>query len=115
MEGEDSPQNVIPINGVDGDDKFHIAEKPVGLLAKLIGVTPVGATVLDPFMGSGTTGVACIQTGRRFIGMEIDPAYHAIAERRIAVEKERFPLFDRPAPTAQPDLFDANANPEDAP
>jgi len=42
-----------------------------------------GMTILDPFMGSGTTGVACVQTGRDFIGIEIDPGYFAIAERRI--------------------------------
>jgi len=42
-----------------------------------------GDTVLDPFMGSGTTGVACVQTGRNFIGIEIDPTYYAIAEKRI--------------------------------
>jgi len=42
-----------------------------------------GARVLDPFMGSGTTGVACVQTGRDFIGIEIDPGYFAMAERRI--------------------------------
>lgn len=41
-------------------------------------------TVIDPFMGSGTTGVACVQTGRNFIGIEIDPTYFAIAEKRIA-------------------------------
>ena len=40
-------------------------------------------TIFDPFMGSGTTGVACVQTGRNFIGIEIDPDYFAIAERRI--------------------------------
>ena len=43
-----------------------------------------GDTILDPFMGSGTTGVACVQTGRRFIGIEIDPIAFAIAKRRIA-------------------------------
>lgn len=42
-----------------------------------------GATVLDPFSGSGTTGVSCVKTGRNFIGCEIDPAYHAIATRRL--------------------------------
>jgi DNA modification methylase len=42
--------------------------------------------ILDPFMGSGTTGVACIRTGRRFIGIEIDPTYFDIARRRL--EKE---------------------------
>jgi site-specific DNA-methyltransferase (adenine-specific) len=41
------------------------------------------ATILDPFMGSGTTGVACVKTGRNFIGIEIDPTYFAIAEKRI--------------------------------
>ena len=41
-------------------------------------------TILDPFMGSGTTGVACVQTGRNFIGCEIDPGYFEIAKRRIA-------------------------------
>ena len=43
-----------------------------------------GATILDPFMGSGTTGVACVKLGRNFIGMEINPDYFAIAKRRIA-------------------------------
>jgi site-specific DNA-methyltransferase (adenine-specific) len=40
-------------------------------------------TILDPFMGSGTTGVACVQTGRNFIGIEIDPTYYDIATKRI--------------------------------
>jgi len=43
----------------------------------------VGDTVLDCFMGSGTTGVACVQTGRNFIGIEIDPGYYEIAKARI--------------------------------
>ena len=43
-------------------------------------------TLLDPFMGSGTTGVACQRLGRSFIGIEIDPVYHAIAKRRIKAE-----------------------------
>ena len=46
-----------------------------------------GDTVLDPFMGSGTTGVACVNTGRRFIGIELDPDYFAIAEQRISAAK----------------------------
>lgn len=50
---------------------------------------PVGATVLDPYMGSGTTGVACLQTGRRFIGIELDKGYCAIARKRLrAAERE---------------------------
>ena len=51
---------------------------------KLVQLVNEGATILDPFMGSGTTGVACVQTGRNFIGIEIDPDYFAIAEKRIA-------------------------------
>jgi len=54
-------------------DTEHPAEKPVGLLAKLTEALSIdGSTILDPFMGSGTTGVACVKTGRRFIGIEIN-------------------------------------------
>ena len=60
---------------------------------------PIGATVLDPFMGSGTTGVACVRTGRRFIGIEIDPTYFAIAQRRIAEAQLQPALFAPNAPT----------------
>ena len=52
-----------------------------------------GDTVLDPFMGSGTTGVACVKTKRDFIGIEIDPDYFAIAERRIA-EAQKQPRLE---------------------
>lgn len=59
-----------------------------------------GGTVLDCFMGSGTTGVACVQTGRNFIGVEIDPGYFAIAEKRIAdaqaqAQKSLLPVWAR--------------------
>ena len=62
----------------------HPAEKPIPLLCQLLSdFTDTGELVLDPFAGSGTTGVACLHTGRRFIGVEIDPAYHAIAVERL--------------------------------
>ena len=48
-----------------------------------------GDTIIDPFMGSGTTGVACVQTGRHFIGCEIDPGYFAIAEKRIKAAQQQ--------------------------
>jgi len=82
-EGEKSPQNVLSHQSVNGEEKHHIAEKPVALLQELLGVTPVGATVIDPFMGSGTTGVACVRLGRKFVGIEIEPRYFDIACRRI--------------------------------
>lgn len=62
----------------------HPTEKPIGLVEKLVGqFTDERETILDPFMGSGTTGVACVNTGRKFIGIEIDPGYFEIAKQRI--------------------------------
>lgn len=64
---------------------LHPTQKPLGLTKRLIlNSTNEGDTIFDPFMGSGTTGVACVQTGRNFIGIEIDLTYYAIAEKRIA-------------------------------
>jgi DNA modification methylase len=72
----------------------HPNAKPVDLMAYLVKkLTQPGDTILDPFMGSGTTGVACVRTGRKFIGCELDPTYFAIAERRIAAEREKTALF----------------------
>ena len=67
------------------DNTAHPTTKPLWLMQRLVTVsTNPDMTVLDCFMGSGTTGMACVQTGRNFIGIEIDPNYFAIAERRIA-------------------------------
>src|SRR4051794_16094488 len=59
--------------------RVHPHEKPVWLISRLLAKLPPGGIVLDPFMGSGTTGVACLQTGHRFIGVELDPHYFAVA------------------------------------
>ena len=68
----------------------HPTTKPLWLMQRLVTVsTNPDMTVLDCFMGSGTTGVACVQTGRNFIGIEIDPTYFAIAERRIKEAQEQ--------------------------
>jgi site-specific DNA-methyltransferase (adenine-specific) len=56
--------------------------------------TDIGDTVLDPFMGSGTTGVACAQIGRKFIGIEIEPKYFDIACRRIEQAYAQGKLFE---------------------
>ncbi len=72
--------------------RLHPHEKPVALLVQILEKLPQNITVLDPFMGSGTTGVACVQTGRNFIGVEIDPTYFAIAERRIKEAQEQLKL-----------------------
>lgn len=76
-------------------NSLHPTTKPVELVRSFIEWhTRPGDTILDPFMGSGTTGVACALTGRSFIGIEIDPAYVAIAERRIADALQQPRLFD---------------------
>jgi site-specific DNA-methyltransferase (adenine-specific) len=65
--------------------KHHIAGKPVALLIELL--TICGGLVLDPFMGSGTAGLAALRTGRRFIGIEMDGAHFETARTRIAAEQ----------------------------
>ena len=66
-------------------DKLHPTQKPVALLEYLIKTyTDEGMTVLDNCMGSGSTGVACVNTNRKFIGMELDEEYFSIASNRIA-------------------------------
>lgn len=69
---------------------YHPTQKPVALVEYLIRTyTDKGGVVLDNCMGSGTTAVAAIRTGRHYIGFEVDPAYCEIAERRIREELER--------------------------
>ena len=70
----------------------HPATKPMSLMLKLVSAFSEHS-VLDPFMGSGTTGVACLKLGRRFIGCEIDPGYYAIAEKRIREAAQQPLLF----------------------
>ncbi len=74
---------VVPI--IPSQNDFgHPTPKPLKVMTHITDcLTNEGDTILDPFMGSGTTGVACVQTGRNFIGIEIDPGYFAIAEKRI--------------------------------
>jgi site-specific DNA-methyltransferase (adenine-specific) len=73
-------------NGLLGKEEArqHATQKPTKIIKWLIeNYTSEGDTIFDPFMGSGTTGVACVQTGRNFIGCEIDEGYFKIAEKRI--------------------------------
>jgi len=71
----------------------HPTQKPIALMQWCLGFLPDANTILDPFMGSGTTGVACVKLGRKFIGIEIEPKYFDIACKRIE------------AAYAQPDMF----------
>lgn len=92
---------------VDGGNYSHPTQKPVKLMEWLVERT--SGVVLDPFLGSGTTGVACARLGRRFIGIEIEPAYFDIACRRIEAAHAQPDLFiERPAVLAeQLDLLEA--------
>lgn len=74
---------VFACTNVPSAERAHQTEKPVKLLEDLLEIVPAGSVVLDPFMGSGSTGVACVNTGRDFIGMELDPGYFETAQRRI--------------------------------
>ncbi len=73
--------DIIRCRAVPVSKRQHPAEKPLKLLNAI--VTKCGSIVLDPFMGSGTTGVACIETDRYFVGIELEPKYFDIAVARI--------------------------------
>jgi len=76
------------------DGKEHPTQKPVDVMKWCIGKLPNGSnTILDPFMGSGTTGVAAVKLGRKFIGIEIEPKYFDIACRRIRAALDAPDLF----------------------
>lgn len=90
---KDNPDGMLqPITIIDiplDRDRLHPTQKPVALMEYLIRTyTNEGETVLDFTMGSGTTGVACMDTGRNFIGIERDEGYFAIAEERIRNAKQ---------------------------
>lgn len=75
---------VTPTNKADKAKFGHPTIKPLDIIQNLIINSSLeGEVVCDPFMGSGTTGVACVNTGRRFIGMELDRSYFEVAEKRI--------------------------------
>lgn len=71
------------IKGMNTREKHHQTEKPVELLEKLVAIAPENGTVLDCFMGSGSTGVACMNTERNFVGMELSEWYFETARTRI--------------------------------
>ena len=79
-----------------GEDRFHPTQKPLAVMKWVIGLCPNSDTILDPFMGSGTTGVAAVQMGRKFIGIEREPKYFDIACERIQKAVNQGQLFTEP-------------------
>ena len=70
-------------HSVNPAEKVHLTGKSVELVKDLLAVTPSGAHVLDPFLGRGTTALACLETGRHFTGVELSGEYAALATERI--------------------------------
>jgi len=86
ISGEKSPQNVLRCAPVTGNMKNHIAEKPTELLLEVLSVTTEDSTILDPFMGSGTTLRAAKDLNRKAIGIEIEEKYCEISAMRMQQE-----------------------------
>jgi len=99
--------DILSFAPVDDKVRVHPAEKPISLIIELLRVC--GETILDPFMGSGTTGVACANLGRKFTGIEIEPKYFDIACRRIEDAYKQPRLFeDDPPKYKEVDMFGGN-------
>ncbi|WP_162393957.1 DNA-methyltransferase, partial [Deinococcus kurensis] len=84
---------------IRSQDSLHPTQKPVDLMRFLVAsYSNPGDLILDPFAGSGSTGVACVQLGREFIGVELSPEYHAVATQRLAATLPDGVTIDLPAP-----------------
>jgi DNA modification methylase len=76
-----------------GEEKQHPTQKPLQIMLWSLSMLPEAQTILDPYMGSGTTGVACVTLGKAFIGIELDADYFDIACERIAAAQSQGRLF----------------------
>jgi DNA modification methylase len=104
----DRPTDII--YSIRSGNEFHSTEKPLDVIEQLARLTK--GTIIDPFMGSGTTGIAAAKHGRKFIGIEIDPKYFDVACQRIAHQLRQPTLFyEYRAPPTQRDWFDMWSKP----
>ena len=86
------PGNIIEMSKKERDRAPHLTVKPVELVAHVIRLfTMEGQTIFDPFMGSGSHGVAAIENRRNFVGFEIEPKYFSFAKNRLENMVEKFP------------------------
>ena len=72
------------VKNVSKEKTNHPCQMPLEVMRRIVGILPADYTIVDPFMGSGTTGLACKELNRNFIGIEMDTEYYAIAQQRIA-------------------------------
>lgn len=99
-----APSNVLRAD-ITGNE-YHPTQKPVTLMERLIKpYTDAESLVLDPFMGSGTTGVACAKIGRKFIGIEMEPKYFWVACKRIEDAYKQPDMFVAPLAKATQDAM----------
>jgi site-specific DNA-methyltransferase (adenine-specific)/modification methylase len=87
------------------EERYHPTQKPVGVMKWVIELCPKAETILDPFMGSGTTGVAAIQMGRKFIGIEKDEKYFELACQRIEQASKQVDMFVEQPKAVQEAMF----------
>ncbi len=94
--------DVWTFKAVQAYDGKHVCEKPIALMEHIIlASTKPDAIVFDPFTGSGSTGMACVMNGRKFIGCEMDEHWHGYATKRINKASRQPRLFDLSTPAAQ--------------
>lgn len=77
---------------VAGKERVHITQKPLEVMLQAVAVVRPGGVVLDPFTGSGSTGVAAIRTGRAFVGIEVDPYFFDLSCERLTAEENNLSL-----------------------
>lgn len=91
--GSNGPRDLMALDGIalpgfyqasPPREREHITQKPLSVMRELVKIVPPGGVILDPFMGSGTTGVAALNEGRRFIGVELTEHYAKVAADRLA-------------------------------
>ena len=75
--------NINQVKNVSKDKTAHPCQMPLEVMKNIVGILPRDSTIVDPFMGSGTTGVACVVAGLDFIGIEMDSKYFEIAKNRL--------------------------------
>lgn len=110
-------KGLVQAEKVGNGERFHPTQKPIALMRWCIEQLPDSCkSILDPFMGSGTTGVAAVNAGRKFIGIEIEPKYFDIACRRIEEATRQPDMFvERPPEPTQASWTDMWAKPFDRP
>jgi site-specific DNA-methyltransferase (adenine-specific) len=105
------PKSILTFSNANQVGKVHPTQKPVSILEYLVRTyTDGGETVLDNTMGSGSTGVAAIQAGRRFVGVEKEPAYFEIATERLSLAQSAGTTSDSMQSPAAPDDSEPSAH-----